>query len=219
MGNPPVCTSLMPDWTDTKFKETACKSLARAALEYASPVWVPYISDNINTLEKKYNSVQLDEYNNDTAKPPVFQCWSDGGGPAVANPGIHRKEGQTVYILQPFFFLFPLRDHNHQVDYFLLLKVHTRYVCVAIIHWTQTWTTGSLSCAQMFMYATANRCVRQWKRMCKESWLWEENLLPHLGIEPASAAWQSNALTNWATSHPQLPPGAHPDQYKIQTIM
>ena len=33
--------------------------------------------------------------------------------------------------------------------------VHTGYVCVAIIHWTLTWTTGSLTCAQMLMYAIA----------------------------------------------------------------
>ena len=43
---------------------------------------------------------------------------------------------------------------------------------------------------------------RHRKRVCTESWLWDENLLPHRGIEPASAAWWSNAVTNWATSHP-----------------
>ena len=37
-----------------------------------------------------------------------------------------------------------------------------------------------------------------------ESWLWEENPLPHWGIEPASVAWRSDALTNWATSHPPV---------------
>ena len=31
---------------------------------------------------------------------------------------------------------------------------------------------------------------------------WEQNPIPHWGIEPASTAWQSNALTNWATSPP-----------------
>ena len=31
---------------------------------------------------------------------------------------------------------------------------------VSIIHRTLTWTTGSLSCAQMFMHAIAQRCVR-----------------------------------------------------------
>ena len=41
-----------------------------------------------------------------------------------------------------------------------------------------------------------------WKRVCTESWLWEENPLLHWEIEPVSAAWQSGSLTNWATSHP-----------------
>ena len=40
-----------------------------------------------------------------------------------------------------------------------------------------------------------------WKRVCTESWLWEENSLPHQGIEPASVAWWSGALNNLATSH------------------
>ena len=35
-------------------------------------------------------------------------------------------------------------------------------------------------------------------KVCAESWPQEENPLPHKGIEPASAAWQSDALTNWA---------------------
>ena len=36
-------------------------------------------------------------------------------------------------------------------------------------------------------------------KVCKdftESWLWEENPLRHWGIEPASAAWQSDALNH-----------------------
>ena len=46
-------------------------------------------------------------------------------------------------------------------------------------------------------------CTDTRKRVCAESWLWEENPLPHRGIEPASAAWRSDSLTNWATSHPE----------------
>ena len=42
------------------------------------------------------------------------------------------------------------------------------------------------------------------ERVCTESWLWEEHPLLHRGIEPASAAWRSDVLTNWATSHPNL---------------
>ena len=43
-------------------------------------------------------------------------------------------------------------------------------------------------------------CSDTRKRVCTESWLWEKNPLPHWGIEPASAVWWSDALTNWATS-------------------
>ena len=42
---------------------------------------------------------------------------------------------------------------------FLSLMVCAGYVCVAIIHWTLTWTTGSLSCAQILMHAIAYRGV------------------------------------------------------------
>ena len=42
------------------------------------------------------------------------------------------------------------------------------------------------------------------KRVCTESWLWEENPLPHWEITPVSMAWRSEALTNWAISHPQV---------------
>ena len=48
-----------------------------------------------------------------------------------------------------------------------------------------------------------SRLYRHRKRIGSDSWLWEENLLPPRGIGPASAAWRSDALTNWATSHPQ----------------
>ena len=60
------------------------------------------------------------------------------------------------------------------------------YVCISIIHQTLTWTTGSLSCAQMLVHVIAHWGLRT----PKESALKvdrEENPLPHLGIEPASA--------------------------------
>ena len=56
----------------------------------------------------------------------------------------------------------------------------------------------------MLMHVTANGGVWTRKRVCTESWLWKENPLPHQGIEPVSAAWRSDALTSWATSHPFL---------------
>ena len=40
------------------------------------------------------------------------------------------------------------------------------------------------------------------KRVCSESWLWEKNPLPHRGIEPASAAWWSDAPPS--ELHPRL---------------
>ena len=42
------------------------------------------------------------------------------------------------------------------------------------------------------------------KRVCTESWLCEKNSLPHRGIEPTSAAWWCDALTNWPTSPPKI---------------
>ena len=41
------------------------------------------------------------------------------------------------------------------------------------------------------------------KRVCTESWLWDKNPLPHRGIQPASSACRTDALTNWATSPPR----------------
>ena len=85
----------------------------------------------------------------------------------------------------------------------IIKLVCTGYVCVAIIHRSLTRTTGSLSCAQMLMHAISHGGVYgHRKRVCTESWLWEENSLPHWGNKPASAAWRFDALTNWATSHP-----------------
>ena len=44
----------------------------------------------------------------------------------------------------------------------------------------------------------------QQKTVCTDSWLWEENPLPHQGIVPVSVAWWSDALTNWATFYPKM---------------
>ena len=54
-------------------------------------------------------------------------------------------------------------NHNHQVDYFVAM-VLAGYVCVVIIHRTLTWTTGSLTCAQMSMHAIAHGGVRAPKK-------------------------------------------------------
>ena len=76
--------------------------------------------------------------------------------------------------------------------------VHSGCFSVPIIHRTLTWTTGSLTCAQMLMQAITHGVTDTHKRVCTESWLWEKNSLPHQGIEPVSAACQSDAK-----QHPQ----------------
>ena len=81
--------------------------------------------------------------------------------------------------------------------------LHAGCFSVSIIHRTLTWTIGSRTCAQMLMHAIAHGgCTDAHNRVFTESWLWEKNPLPHRGIEPASAAWRSDALTNWAASPP-----------------
>ena len=68
-------------------------------------------------------------------------------------------------------------------------------VSVSIVHRTLTWTTGSLTCAPMLMYAIAHGSLQT---RIKESVLkvdWEKNPLLHQGIEPASVAWRSDALS------------------------
>ena len=66
---------------------------------------------------------------------------------------------------------------------FLSLMVCAGYAGVAIIHGTLTWTTGSLSCAQILMHVIAHRGVRT----LKESLHWK------LTLERKSLS----ALGNW----------------------
>ena len=102
--------------------------------------------------------------------------------------------------------LLPSLEQSQSSSWLLLsLMVHAGCICVAIIHWTLTWTTRSLSCAQMIMHTIAHGGVQHRKRVCTESWLWEKNPLPHQGIKSAPAEWQSDVPTNWTTSHPPSP--------------
>ena len=72
---------------------------------------------------------------------------------------------------------------------FLSLTVHAEYVCVAIIHRTLTCTIGSfIVCTDVHAFNCTWGVYGQGKRVCTERWLWEENPLPHQGIEPASVA-------------------------------
>ena len=51
----------------------------------------------------------------------------------------------------------------------------------------------------------ARGCTDTVRESCTEGWLWEENPLPHRGIEPASTACQSDALPVELHPHPQVP--------------
>ena len=90
---------------------------------------------------------------------------------------------------------------------FLSLTVHAGYVCVVIIHQTliyglqKLYSAHRCQCIQLHTGLYGHR-----KRVCTESWLWEENPLPRWGNEPALAAWWCDAPTHWATSHPQYIP-------------
>ena len=84
-------------------------------------------------------------------------------------------------------------------------KVHAGCFSVSTIHWTLTWTTGSLTCAQMLMHVIAHR-VYGWTHV-RESELKVASgrkSLPAPGNQIASAAWRSDALTKWPTSPPKL---------------
>ena len=99
-----------------------------------------------------------------------------------------------------FGLLFP-RESQLQQSRATQPTVHAGCFTVSIIHQTVTWTTGPLTCAQMSMHVIAHGgCTDTCKRVRTESWPWEKNPLPHRRIEPASAAWRSDGLTNWATS-------------------
>ena len=54
----------------------------------------------------------------------------------------------------------------------------------------------------MLMHAIVYRVYRHQKKVCTESFLWEENPLPHQGIELVSAAWWSYALPTEPHPHP-----------------
>ena len=57
-------------------------------------------------------------------------------------------------------------------------------------------------CTDVSVYDCARGVYGHRKRVCAESRLWEKNLLPYRGIEPASAACRSNALPTELHPHP-----------------
>ena len=64
--------------------------------------------------------------------------------------------------------------------------VHAGCVCVAIIHWTLTWTTKSLTCTQMLMHGIGHRGAQA----TKESLHWK------LTLERKSLAAPGNRQSN-----------------------
>ena len=68
--------------------------------------------------------------------------------------------------------LFALERPQSSSGLFLSPTVRARSFCVAMIHRTLTWTTGSLTCAHMFMHAIAHGGVRT----PKESLHWKLTL-------------------------------------------
>ena len=66
--------------------------------------------------------------------------------------------------------------------------VHAWCFCVFKIHRTRTWTTGSLTGAQMLMHAAAHG-----EQFAPKADSGKKNPLPHRGVEYASAACQSDA--------------------------
>ena len=82
---------------------------------------------------------------------------------------------------------------------------HAGCFSVSIIHRTLTWTTGSLTCAQINVSACdcTRECTDARKRVCTESGLWEKNPSPHRGNRTCVGGvtdWRS--WRNWATFPP-----------------
>ena len=85
--------------------------------------------------------------------------------------------------------------------------VHAGCFSVTLIHWTLTWTTGSLTCTKMLMHATALRGVHthaiRESALEVDSWT-EKSPLPYWGIKPASATCWSDALPIELRPHPLI---------------
>ena len=99
-----------------------------------------------------------------------------------------------------FFFRILLSDYNHQVDYFVTM-VHAGYVCVAIIHRTLMWTTGSLTCAQMLIHTVAHSGVWTLKESTLKVTLGRKSLVipGRWTCVNGTTVW---CATNWVTSPP-----------------
>ena len=97
-------------------------------------------------------------------------------------------------------FFFPLSDHNHQVNYFVAM-VRAGYVRVAIIHRTLTWTTGSLTCAQISIHAIAHGGVRT----PKESLHWKLTLGRKSLAAPGNRTFVSGVPVRYSSQLSYIP--------------
>ena len=93
-------------------------------------------------------------------------------------------------------------DHNHQANYFVAMA-RAGYVCVATIHRTLTLTTGSLTCAQMLMHASAHGGVRTPKGSQHSKLTRVRKSLAAPGNRTCASGVTVWCSTNWATAHPQ----------------
>ena len=138
----------------------------------------------------------------------VINCTDFCGASFVEYPRVSHATGHSSVVWQPVWkvkillhLFFLLSDHNHQVDYFVAM-VHAWYVCVAIIHETRTWTTGSLRYAQMLMHVIAHGRVLT----LKEGLHWKLTPGRKSLATPANWACISGMMVQcsakWATSYP-----------------
>ena len=89
-----------------------------------------------------------------------------------------------------------------QEQRYLLLTVHAVFLCVQ----TKVWLPmpGILICTQMLVHVIAHESCTDTVRESALEVDWEKNPLPHPGIEPASGACQSDALSTELHPHPHL---------------
>ena len=78
------------------------------------------------------------------------------------------------------------------------LSVCAVFSCVRTMVWLPVFGIFNVAQTLMLVIAHGSRAERTlWVSICTGSWLWEKNLLPHRGLEPASVlrlAFQSDAV-------------------------
>ena len=87
---------------------------------------------------------------------------------------------------------------------FLSLMVRAGYICVAIIHQTDMDHRISIMCTDVNACDCTQQCTNTERESALKADSGKKIPLLNQGIEPVSTAWRSDALTNWATSHPHV---------------